>query len=154
MSDVKRPKVIVENPLLDDRKISIEAPSLGLPKPTRTVAHLKLLSARITSDSVSGFARGLIHPAYWLAMAMLICATAPCERAYAMNDRADLPRPEFLQEVDVKWWSATNPNGKEFELPSGTKTCSLLKAASWAGVLGGCACRAWLSGQRELCCRR
>ena len=39
-----------------------------------------------------------------------------------MNDR-----PKFIQDAVVHWWSPTAPDGEEFELPSGTKTCSRLK---------------------------
>ncbi len=69
-----------------------------------------------------GFAKGSTHPTCWVALIVLFCVTAPCERAYAMNDR-----PKFIQDAVVHWWSPTAPDGEEFELPSGTKTCSLLK---------------------------
>jgi hypothetical protein len=68
---------------------------------------------------VTGFANG---PTRWTALIVLYCVTAPCERAYAMNDL-----PEFIQDVGAYWWSPTAPDGEEFELPSGTKTCSRLK---------------------------
>jgi len=35
--------------------------------------------------------------------------------------------PKFIQDAAVQWWSPTAPDGEEFELPSGTKTCSRLK---------------------------
>jgi hypothetical protein len=74
-----------------------------------------------------GFAKGSTHPTRWVALIVLFCVTAPCERAYAMNDLLDSPQLKFMQAVYPQWWSPTAPDGEEFELPSGTKTCSLLK---------------------------
>jgi hypothetical protein len=76
---------------------------------------------------VMGFAKGSTHPARWVALIALFCVTAPCERAYAMNDVPDSSQPKFVQAVYPQWWSPTAPDGEEFELPSGTKTCSRLK---------------------------
>jgi hypothetical protein len=44
-----------------------------------------------------------------------------------MNDLPDSSQAKFEQEAVVHWWSPTAPDGEEFELPSGTKTCSRLK---------------------------
>ena len=44
-----------------------------------------------------------------------------------MNDLSDSSQPKFVQTVYPHWWSPTAPDGEEFELPSGTKTCSRLK---------------------------
>jgi hypothetical protein len=76
---------------------------------------------------VMGFAQGSTLPARWVTLIVLFCVTAPCERAYAMNDLSNSSQPKFGQEVHPHWWSPTAPDGEEFELPSGTKTCSLLK---------------------------
>jgi hypothetical protein len=73
------------------------------------------------------FAKGTTHPARRVALIVLSCATAPCERAYAMDGLPDSSRPTFVQAVYPQWWSPTAPDGEEFELPSGTKTCSRLK---------------------------
>jgi hypothetical protein len=62
-----------------------------------------------------------------VALIVLFCVTAPFERAYAMNDLPDSSQAKFVQDAVVHWWSPTAPDGEEFELPSGTKTCSLLK---------------------------
>jgi hypothetical protein len=62
-----------------------------------------------------------------IALIVLFCMTAPCERAYAMSDLLDSPQLKFVQDAVVHWWSPTAPDGEEFELPSGTKTCSRLK---------------------------
>lgn len=77
--------------------------------------------------NVIGFARGSSRLARWVALIVLFCVTAPCERAYAMNDRPDSPQPKTGQTVYPQWWSSTAPDGEEFELPSGTNTCSRLK---------------------------
>ena len=74
-----------------------------------------------------GFAKGPTHFTRWVALIVLFCATGPSERAYAMNDLSDSSRPKFVQDAVVHWWSPTAPDGEEFELPSGTKTCSRLK---------------------------
>jgi hypothetical protein len=74
-----------------------------------------------------GFAQGSTRPARWVALIVLFCVTAPCERAYAMNDLPDSSQPKFVQDAVAHWWSPTAPDGEEFELPSGTKTCSRLK---------------------------
>lgn len=76
---------------------------------------------------VTGFAKGSTHPARWVALIIFLCVTAPCERAYAMNDRPDSSQPRFVQDAVAHWWSLTAPDGEEFELPSGTKACSRLK---------------------------
>ncbi|WP_342728304.1 hypothetical protein AAFG07_17230 [Bradyrhizobium sp. B097] len=76
---------------------------------------------------VMGFAKGSTHPVRRVAVIVLLCVTAPCERAYAMNDRPDSSQPKFVQDVVAHWWWPTAPDGEEFELPSGTKTCSRLK---------------------------
>jgi len=76
---------------------------------------------------VMGFAKGSTHPACWVAWIVLFCVTAQCERAYAMNDLPDSSQPKFMQTAYPHWWSSAAPDGEEFELPSGTKTCSLLK---------------------------
>lgn len=55
------------------------------------------------------------------------CVTVPRQRVYAMNDLLDSSQPKFVQTVYPHWWSSTAPDGEEFELPSGTKTCSRLK---------------------------
>jgi len=73
----------------------------------------------VSAAKVMDFAKG---PTRWTALIVLFCVTAPCERAYAMNDL-----PESIQDVGAYWWSSTAPDGEEFELPSGTKTCSRLK---------------------------
>jgi hypothetical protein len=65
--------------------------------------------------------------ARWVALIVRFCATAPCERAYAMNDLPGSSQPKFVQDAVAHWWSPTAPDGEEFELPSGTKTCSRLK---------------------------
>ena len=44
-----------------------------------------------------------------------------------MNDAPDSLQPKTGQTVYTHWWSPTAPEGEEFELPSGTKTCSRLK---------------------------
>jgi hypothetical protein len=76
---------------------------------------------------VMGFAQGSTRPARWAALIVLFCVTAPCERAYAMNDLLDSPQLKFVQDAVAHWWSPTAPDGEQFELPSGTKTCSRLK---------------------------
>jgi hypothetical protein len=76
---------------------------------------------------VTGFAQGSTLRACWLALSVLFCVTTSCEGTYAMNDRPDSSRPQFMQVADVQWWSPTVPHGEEFELPSGTKSCSVLK---------------------------
>jgi hypothetical protein len=76
---------------------------------------------------VMGFAKGSTHPSRRVALIVLLCVTAPCERAYAMNDLADSSQPKFMQDAVAHWWSPTAPDGEEFELPSGIKTCSRLK---------------------------
>ena len=76
---------------------------------------------------VMDFAKGSTHFTRWVALIVLFCVTAPCERAYAMNDLADSSQPKFVQDAVAHWWSPTAPDGEEFELPSGTKTCSRLK---------------------------
>jgi hypothetical protein len=76
---------------------------------------------------VMGFAKGSTRPTRWAALIVLFCVTAPCERAYAMNDLSDSSQPKFVQTAYPQWWSPTAPNGEEFELPSRTKTCSRLK---------------------------
>jgi hypothetical protein len=76
---------------------------------------------------VTGFAQGSTLPARWVALTVLFCVTAPCERAYAMNGLPASSQPKFVQAVFPQWWSLTAPDGEEFELPSGTKTCSRLK---------------------------
>jgi hypothetical protein len=76
---------------------------------------------------VMGFAQGSTLRARWVALIVLFWVTALCERAYAMNDLPDSSQPKFEQEVHAHWWSPTAPDGEAFELPSGTKTCSLLK---------------------------
>jgi hypothetical protein len=74
-----------------------------------------------------GFAKRSIHPIRRVALIVLFCVTAPSERAYAMDGLSDSSQPKFVQTVYPHWWSPTAPEGEEFELPSGTKTCSLLK---------------------------
>jgi hypothetical protein len=74
-----------------------------------------------------GFAQGSTLPARWVALIVLFCVTTSWEGTYAMNDRPDSPQPQFVQDADVHWWSPTAPDGEEFELPSGTKSCSVLK---------------------------
>jgi hypothetical protein len=74
-----------------------------------------------------GFAKGSTHPTRWVALIVLFCVTAPGEGAYAMNDLSDSSQPKFAQTVYPHWWSPTASDGEEFELPSGTKTCSRLK---------------------------
>ena len=76
---------------------------------------------------VMGFAKGSTHPTRWVALIVVFCVTAPCEWAYAMNGLPDSSQPKFMQAVFPQWWSLTAPDGEEFELPSGTKTCSRLK---------------------------
>jgi hypothetical protein len=76
---------------------------------------------------VMGFAQGSTLPVRWVTLIVLFCVTAPCERAYAMNDLSNSSQPKFGQEVHPHWWSPTAPDGEEFELPSGIKTCSRLK---------------------------
>jgi hypothetical protein len=76
---------------------------------------------------VMDFAKGSTHFTRWVALIVLCCATGPSERAYAMNDLSDSSRPKLVQDAVVHWWSPTGPDGEEFELPSGTKTCSRLK---------------------------
>jgi hypothetical protein len=73
------------------------------------------------------FAQGSTLRTRWVALIVPFCVTAPCERAYAMNDLLDSSQAKFEQEAVVHWWSPTAPDGEEFELPSGTKTCSRLK---------------------------
>ena len=74
-----------------------------------------------------GFGKGSTLLARWVTLVVLLCVTAPCERAYPMNDRPDSSQPKFMQDAAAHWWSSTIPDGEEFELPSGTKTCSRLK---------------------------
>lgn len=74
-----------------------------------------------------GFAQGSTLPARWVALIVLFCVTAPCERAYAMNDLPGSSQPKFVQDAVAHWWSPTAPDGQEFELPSGIKTCARLK---------------------------
>ncbi len=86
---------------------------------------------------VMGLAKGSPNPARWPVLIVLFCVTASCERAYAMNDL-----PDVIQEAVAHWWSPTAPNGVEFELPSGTKTCSVLKVRfvgqiSWVAMRVG-----------------
>jgi hypothetical protein len=76
---------------------------------------------------VMGFAKGSTHPTRWVGLIALFSVTAPCERAYAMNDLLDSSQPKFMQSVYPHWWSPTAPDGEEFELPSGTRTCARLK---------------------------
>jgi hypothetical protein len=76
---------------------------------------------------VMGFAQGSTLRTRWVALIVLFCVTAPYERAYAMNGLPDSSQPKTGQTVYVHWWSPTAPDGEEFELPSGTKTCSRLK---------------------------
>jgi len=77
---------------------------------------------------VMSFAQGSTLRTRWVALiVVLFCVTAPCERAHAMNDLPDASKPKFVQVVYPRWWSPTAPDGEEFELPSGTKTCSRLK---------------------------
>ncbi|MDX6584536.1 MAG: hypothetical protein QOI10_3720 [Solirubrobacterales bacterium] len=83
-------------------------------------------SARSVAN-VIGFARRSSGLARWVALIVLFCVTSPYERAYAMNDRPDSFQPKTGQTVYPQWWSSTAPDGEEFELPSGTKTCSRLK---------------------------
>ncbi|MBR0819710.1 hypothetical protein [Bradyrhizobium liaoningense] len=45
-----------------------------------------------------------------------------------MNDSLDSFQPKTGQTVYTHWWSPAEPESEEFELPSGTKTCSRLKA--------------------------
>jgi len=77
---------------------------------------------------VMGLAQGSTLPARWVALIVVFCVTAPCERAYTMNGLPDSSQPKFMQDAVAHWWSPTAPDGEEFELPSGTKTCSRLKA--------------------------
>jgi hypothetical protein len=81
----------------------------------------------IFSAAAKVMGRAGLNPARWLTLIGLFCATASCERAYAMNDLLNSSQPKFGQEVEPRWWSPTAPNGEEFELPSGTKICSRLK---------------------------
>ena len=74
-----------------------------------------------------GSAQGSTLPARWVALIVLFCATAPCERAHAMNDLPGSSQPKFVQDAVAHCWSPTAPDGEEFELPSGTKNCSRLK---------------------------
>jgi hypothetical protein len=76
---------------------------------------------------VTGFAKGSTHPTRWVALIALFWVTAPSQRADAMNDLSDSFQPKFEQTIYPHWWSPTAPDGEEFELPSGTKTCSRLK---------------------------
>lgn len=79
------------------------------------------------ATKVMRFAQDSSRPARWVALVVLFCVAAPCERAYAMNDRPDSSQPKTGQTVYPQWWSSTAPDGEEFELPSGKKTCSRLK---------------------------
>jgi hypothetical protein len=83
-------------------------------------------SARSVAN-VIGFARRSSGLARWVALIVLFCVTSPYERAYAMNDPPGSFQPKTGQTVYPQWWSSTAPDGEEFELPSGTKTCSRLK---------------------------
>ena len=76
---------------------------------------------------VTGFVQGSTLRTCWVALFVLLCLTAPSERVYAMNDAPDSLQPKTGQTVYTHWWSPTAPEGEEFELPSGTKTCSRLK---------------------------
>lgn len=76
---------------------------------------------------LTGFAQGSTLPARWVALIVLFCVTTSCEGTYAMNDRPNSPQPQFVQDADVQWWSPTAPDGEKVELPSGTKSCSVLK---------------------------
>ncbi len=91
---------------------------------------------------VTGFAKGSSLRTRWVALIVLFCATAPCEGAYAMNDLPDSSQPKFVQDAVAHWWSPTAPDGEEFELPSGIKTCSRLKVRfvgqiSWVAMRVG-----------------
>jgi hypothetical protein len=74
-----------------------------------------------------GFAKVSTHPTRRVVLIALFWVTTPSERAYAMNELSDSSPPKFEQTVYLHWWSPTAPDGEEFELPSGTKTCSRLK---------------------------
>ncbi|WP_375411242.1 hypothetical protein [uncultured Bradyrhizobium sp.] len=74
-----------------------------------------------------GVARRSSGLARWVALIVLFCVTSPYERAYAMNDPPGSFQPKTGQTVYPQWWSSTAPDGEEFELPSGTRTCSRLK---------------------------
>ncbi|SFV18436.1 hypothetical protein [Bradyrhizobium arachidis] len=76
---------------------------------------------------VKGFAQGSTLRTCWVALFVLLCLTAPSERVYAMNDALDSLHPKTGQTAYTHWWSPTAPDGEEFELPSGTKTCSRLE---------------------------
>ncbi len=76
---------------------------------------------------VMGFAKASTHPVCWIGLIILVCVTEPSERAHAMNDLSESSQPKFVQTVHPHWWSSTAPDGEEFELPSGAKTCSRLK---------------------------
>ena len=91
---------------------------------------------------VMGFAESSAVAARWVALIVLLCLTAPSERVYAMNDAPDSLQPKTGQTVYAHWWSPTAPEGEEFELPSGTKTCSRLKVRfvgeiSWVAAVVG-----------------
>ena len=91
---------------------------------------------------VMGFAQGLTLPARSVVLFVLLCLTASSERAYAINDVLDSFQTKTRQTVYTHWWSPTVPKGEEFELPSGTKTCSRLEVRfvgeiSWVGARVG-----------------
>jgi hypothetical protein len=81
----------------------------------------------IFSAAAKVMAKGSTLCTCWVALTVLLCVTALCERAYAMNDLSDSSQPRTGQTVYTHWWSPTAPDGEEFEMPSGTKTCSRLK---------------------------
>ena len=91
------------------------------------IFELHLFGSARSVAKVMGFAKGSTLLARWVALIVLFCVTAPRERAYAMNDLPDSSQPKFVQDGFAHWWSPTAPDGEEFELPSGTKTCSRLK---------------------------
>jgi hypothetical protein len=99
--------------------------AVGLRRSAIFESHL-FGSARSVAN-VIGFARRSSGLARWVALIVLFCVTSPYERAYAMNDRPGSFQPKTGQTVYPQWWSSTAPDGEEFELPSGTKTCSRLK---------------------------
>ena len=127
MPDEKSPNAIIEIPEVDERKIPNERSPLPPCKPMLCIEERESLAARIAPNPELGFAKCSIPPACRAVLIVLSWLTAPCELAYAVNDLPDSSHPKFVQTVYPHWWSPTAPDGEEFELPSGTKTCSVLK---------------------------